>query len=68
MIGVNLYLYDSTKEANGYRGEDLSDYVLSGAQNTEDITEELDLSEITLHGLPRKTAFDPETKFIIDDI
>ncbi len=66
MIGVNLYLYDSTQEANGYRGEDLSDYVLSGAQNTEDITEELDLSEITLHGLPRKTAFDPETKFIID--
>lgn len=64
MIKVKVYLYDS--EAADYRGQDLSAYVLAGGQNTEDLTEEVDLSEITLQGLGREEAFDPETKFIID--
>lgn len=66
MIGVKLFLYDSNEEANGYRGEELSQYVLSGVQNTENLTEELDLTEITLQGLPRAAEYEPETKFIID--
>lgn len=64
MIEVKLYLYDSTAEK--YKGEDLSAYVLSGVQNTEDITEELDVSEITLQGYPDRAEFAPETKFIIE--
>lgn len=66
MIRVKLYLYDSTQEANGYRGTDLSAYVLSGAQNTENLTEELDTSELTLQSYPEQDEFAPETKFIID--
>lgn len=66
MIGVKIFLYDSNEEANGYRGEELSQYVLSGVQNTENLTEELDISEITLQGLTRSEEYEPETKFIID--
>lgn len=66
MTRVKLYLYDSTQEANGYRGTDLSAYVLSGAQNTENLTEELDTSELTLQSYPEQDEFSPETKFIID--
>lgn len=66
MIKVKLFLYDSAKESDGYRGTDLSAYVLSGAQNTENLTEELDVSEITLSGYGERAEFVPETKFIID--
>lgn len=66
MFKIRLYLYDSTQESNGYRGADLSKYVLQGQQYTEDITQVLDTSEITLAGLPRKESFVPETKFIAD--
>ena len=54
MFKIKLYLYDSTQESNGYRGVDLSKYVLQGQQYTEDITQVLDTSEITLAGFPQK--------------
>ena len=66
MFKIRLYLYDSSQESNGYRGADLSKYVLQGQQYTEDITEVLDTSEITLAGFPQKESFAPETKFIAD--
>ena len=66
MFKIRLYLYDSTQENNGYRGVDLSKYVLQGQQYTEDITQVLDTSEITLAGFPQKESFAPETKFIAD--
>lgn len=65
MLKIKIYKYDSTQESNGYRGTDYSDYVLQGFQDTEDITQELDTSEITLCGLTQSKEFDPETKFII---
>lgn len=68
MFKIRLYLYDSTQESNGYRGADLSKYVLQGQQYTEDITQVLDTSEITLAGFPQKEGFAPETKFIADII
>lgn len=67
-IETKLYLYDSSQESNDYKGEDLSMYVLQGDSYTEDITEELDVAELTLAGLPRKREFDPETKFILQKI
>lgn len=66
MLKTKLFKYDSSKENNGYRGEDFSRYVLQGDQNTEDITQELDVAELTLVGLPFKEEFAPETKFILD--
>lgn len=67
MIELKLYLYDSTKEDNGYRGTDLSRYVLMGTQNTEDITQVVDITEITLAGYPTGVAFAPETMFVLDE-
>lgn len=66
MFKTKVYLYDSSQETNGYRGQDFSKYVLQGDQNGEDITQEIDTAEITLVGLPFEKSFDPETKFIID--
>ena len=66
MLKIKIYKYDSAQESNGYRGTDYSAYVLQGFQDTEDITQELDTSEITLCGLTQAKEFDPETKFIID--
>ena len=69
MIEIKLYLYDRTKENSGlggYRGTDLSKYVAQGFGDKEDITQELDTSDITLYGYPQQKEFDPETKFIID--
>lgn len=66
MFKIKLYLYDSTQESNDYRGVDLTKYVLQGQQYTEDITQVLDTSEITLTGFPQKESFAPETKFIVD--
>lgn len=66
MFKINCYKYDSAQEANGYRGEDFSVYVLQGQDVNEDITQILDTGELTLAGLPTQKAFDPETKFIID--
>ena len=66
MLKTKIYLYDSTKEADGYRGTDYSAYVLQGNSDTEDITQKLDNVEITLQGLSTKTPFSPGTKFVID--
>lgn len=66
MFKTKIYQYDSTQEANGYRGIDFSKYVLQGAEINEDITQELDTAEITLCGLNFQKEFDPEIKFIID--
>jgi len=69
MFKVKVYKYDSTQEANGYRGigdDDFSSFVMQGEDLTEDITQVMDTNEITLAGLPFQKAFDPETKFIID--
>ena len=66
MINVKVYEYDSSQESNGYRGTDYSSHVTQGFQDIEDITQEMDTSEITLAGLDFNTEFDPETKFIID--
>lgn len=66
MFLTKLYKYDSTEEANGYRGEDFTPYVLQSATFNEDITQELDTQEITLNGLPFSEEFAPETKFIAD--
>ena len=65
---VKVYKYDSTQEANGYRGEDYSKYVQIGSNNIEDVSQELDTGEITLSGMPIREAFTPETKLIIDTI
>lgn len=66
MFKTKVYLYDSSQEENGYRGQDFSQYVLQGDELTEDITQEMDINEITLCGLSKKDAFLPQTKFIID--
>lgn len=66
MIERKIYLYDSSQEQNGYRGQDFSSHILQGNEEKEDITQELDTAEITLCGLPFANEFAPETKFIID--
>lgn len=66
MIKLMCYLYNSDNNSNGYRGENLTDYVLQGVEDTEDLTQELDTTEITLMGIPRKNSYEPSTKFIID--
>lgn len=66
MIKLMCYLYNSKNKANGYRGENLTDYVLQGVEDTEDLTQELDTTEITLMGIKRKNSYEPSTKFIID--
>ena len=60
MITIKIYKYDSSQEANGYRGEDFSSYLLQGSENKEDITQELDTCEIALMGLPFEQEFDPQ--------
>lgn len=69
MIEIKVYLYDRGNEfvgLGGYRGTDLSKYVAQGFGDKEDITQELDASDLTLYGYPQQKEFDPETKFIID--
>ena len=66
MFKTKVYLYDSSQESNGYRGQDLSKYLLQGDQAGEDITQEMDTAEMTLSGLDTQKEFTPGTKFIID--
>lgn len=66
MIKVEVYLYDSTQEENDYRGVDYSSHVLQGNELTENITQEMDVSEITLAGLNFREEFAPGTKFVIN--
>lgn len=64
MITPKLYLYDST--ATDYKGTDYSTHILSGFDYTDDLTEVLDVCNITLVGLPFSTEFEPTTKFILE--
>ena len=66
MFKTKIYRYDRLKETEGYRGTDYSAYIVQGEDLTEDITQVMDRYEITLAGLPTITAFEPETKFILD--
>lgn len=66
MFKIKVFLYDSTQESNGYRGTDFSQYVLQGQEYTEDVTQVLDVDELTLAGISQKESFTPATKFVID--
>ena len=66
MIITKLYLYDSSQEANNYRGTDYSKYVVLADSDVDDLTEVLDTVELTLAGLPFSEEFDPKTKFIYE--
>ena len=68
MFKIKLYEYNNDYPNNGYRGNEYTKYILQGSQFTEDITQVLDTSEITLSGLTKKESFAPETKFIADII
>lgn len=63
MIKARVYLYNSS--ASGYRGTEITDSVLQGFADVQDLTQELDTSEMTAY-LSQKEAFIPQTKFIID--
>lgn len=64
MLELKVFLYDSTKA--DYKGTEFSQYVLQGWTNTEDLTQELDTTELTLSNLDRKAEFPPSTKFILE--
>ena len=64
MIELKLYKYNSQQP--DYKGLDLSKYLAQGNSYTEDISQELDVGEITLYGFPQKEEFDPSTKFIYE--
>lgn len=63
---TKLYAYDSTQEANGYRGTDYSKYILIGDSDTDNLDDTLDTVELTLAGLPFREEFAPSTKFIYE--
>ena len=63
---TKLYLYDSSQEANNYRGTDYSQYVLLGDSDTDNLDDTLDTAEVTLAGLPFREEFAPTTKFILE--
>ena len=64
MIETKVYLYDSSK--SDYKGTDYSANVLAGNGWADDLTETLDVAELTLVGLPFSEEFDPTTKFIVE--
>ena len=64
MIETRLYLYDSSKV--DYKGTNYSQYILTGNSWTDDLTEVLDVAEVTLVGLSFSEEFDPTTKFIME--
>lgn len=66
MIFTKLYKYDSSQENNAYRGEDFSKHILIGDSDVDDLTEILDVVELTLVGLPFGKEFEPTTKFILE--
>lgn len=63
---TRLYKYDSNKEADNYRGEDFSIYILQGDSDVDDLTEVLDVVNLTLVDLPFAKEFSPLTKFIYE--
>lgn len=68
MNKTRLYLYDKTKESNGYRGTDLSSYVMQGDELAERLNNELDTAFVTLAGYSEKEGFAPTTKMIMDKV
>ena len=68
MNKTRLYLYDKTKERNGYRGTDLSAYVMQGDELAERLNNELDTAFVTLAGYSKKEGFAPTTKMIMDKV
>lgn len=66
MIFTRVYLYDSTKESNNYKGEDYSKFALLGDSSTDNLDDTLDSYELTLVGLSFRDEFQPSTKFIIE--
>ena len=64
MNTTKIYLYD--KNATDYKGIDYSSYLLCGNSWIDDLTEEIDVAEVTLVGLSFSEEFAPTTKFIID--
>ena len=71
-IKTRVYLYDSSvysedmPTVDWYKGTEYTDYVLLGNSNTDNLDDTLDVSSLTLVGLPFQDEFAPETKFIID--
>lgn len=65
-IICKVYKYDSSQEANGYRGEDFSNYAILGYQFSDNLDDTLDNFELTLNGLSFREEFVPKTKFIIE--
>ena len=68
MNKTRLYLYDKTKESNGYRGTDLSAYIMQGDELAERLNNELDTAFVTLAGYSKKEGFAPTTKMIMDKV
>lgn len=68
MNKTRLYLYDKTKESNGYRGTDLSAYVMQGDELAERLNNELDTAFVTLAGYSKNEGFAPTTKMIMDKV
>jgi hypothetical protein len=66
MISYRLYLYDSSQEANGYKGQEYTKYILQGAEINNNLDDTLDTLEITLNGLSFREEFAPSTKFILE--
>lgn len=65
-IITRLYEYDSTQEANEYRGKDYSKYILVGDADQDNLDDTLDSVALTLVGLPFRKEFSPKTKFIYE--
>lgn len=65
-IITRLYAYDSSQEENNYRGEDFSSFILQGDSDCDDLTEILDVVELTLTGLSYSEEFEPDKKFIFE--
>lgn len=65
-IITRLYAYDSSQEENNYRGEDFSSFILQGDSDSDDLTEILDVVELTLTGLTFSEEFEPDRKFIFE--
>ena len=66
MIVVKLYKYDSSKENQGYKGEDFSRFVKMAFSNTDNLEDTLDTFTLSLVGLPFREEFAPKTKFIVE--
>lgn len=66
MTYVRLFEYDSTQEANSYRGTDYTNYLELGSSSEDRLNEVLSTIEVTLKGMPLEKEFEPEKKFIYE--